>query len=51
MIDYMRMYERMRGKKEGCGEGDWGEWKVMVGRVVDGGIVYERVNEWIRFVG
>lgn len=51
LLDYLRLDQRLRGTKEGCAEGDCGACTVLVGRMLDGQLVYETVNACIRFVG
>lgn len=51
LLDYLRLARSLKGTKEGCGEGDCGACTVLVGRVLDGKLVYESVNACIRFVG
>ena len=51
LLDYLRLAPSLRGTKEGCAEGDCGACTVLVGRLLDGKLVYESVNACIRFVG
>jgi xanthine dehydrogenase small subunit len=51
LLDYLRLERKLTGSKEGCAEGDCGACSVLVGRLVDGALVYEAVNACIRFMG
>lgn len=51
LLDYLRLARRLTGTKEGCAEGDCGACTVLVGRLMDGRLVYESINACIRFVG
>ncbi len=51
LLDYLRLSAKLRGTKEGCGEGDCGACTVLVGKLVDDELIYESVNACIRFVG
>ena len=50
LLDYLRLHQRLTGTKEGCAEGDCGACTVLVGRLVNGALLYEPVNACIRFL-
>jgi len=51
LLDYLRLRRRQTGTKEGCGEGDCGACTVVLGRLVEGKLVYQPVNSCIQLLG
>ena len=51
LLDYLRLDERSRGTKEGCGEGDCGACTVALGSLRNGKVIYEPVNACIVLLG
>src|SRR6266540_4224229 len=51
LLDYLRLEERSRGTKEGCGEGDCGACTMALGSLRNGRLIYEPVNACIVLLG
>ena len=49
LLDFLRLDRRLCGTKEGCAEGDCGACTLLVGRLMQGELIYEAVNACIRF--
>ncbi|MCK0195376.1 xanthine dehydrogenase small subunit [Ancylobacter sp. 6x-1] len=50
LLDFLRLERRLRGTKEGCAEGDCGACTVLVGRLLNGTLIYEPINACIRLI-
>lgn len=51
VLDYLRLYEKSKGTKEGCNEGDCGACTVVLGKLMHNRVVYEPVNACILLMG
>ena len=50
LLDFLRLKKGLTGTKEGCNEGDCGACTILIGRLVEGRLIYESINACIRFV-
>jgi len=48
LLDFLRLERRLTGTKEGCAEGDCGACTILIGRLLNGVLVYEPINACIR---